>query len=282
MSILPSVQRGPCPEGEAPSDELLLATVVSDLSSDLGCQRPLGKSGALMSPCKGWAGLRGWEGGRPPRSPFPAPPVLREETRASIPHWAPCRLMLQLPPRPGTPLSVGGSHGYNGEGGTGPLRLSAGPHQSFPAVWTRTRTATHRSWPSPSVCAGAASAPGPAGRQQRSTPCRCTRACWCCAASPAPWTRPGRPPLGPLPSTWSPSGCPSAAPVSCPGWYGDHWPQRSPCAVGRGHLSDWTAGITLQRGPLVFMCIYWLFICPGWACFCPGSLGGYQDSKPPV
>lgn len=176
----------------------------------------------------------------------------------------------------------GAATGYNREGGTGLLRLSGGPHQPLPAVWTRTRTATHRSWPSLSVCAGAASVPGPAARQRRSTLCRCTRACWCCAASPAPWTHPGCPRPGPLPSTWSPSECPSAAPASCPGWYGDHRPQRSPrCGQGSPPRLD-SGELSAERAPPIY--VYLLAIYMPWVALLllprvPGRVPGLQASS---
>lgn len=162
-----------------------------------------------------------------------------------------------------------GSRGVQQGGRNGLLRLPTGPHQSSPAVWTRMRTATHRSWPSLSVCAGAASAPGPAARQPRSTPCRCTRACWCCAAGPAPWMHPGRPRPGPLPSTWSPSECPSAAPASCPGWYGDHRPQPPLCC---GITSRLDSGDLCREGPS-YLCVFIGYLY---------ALGGYQGSMPLV
>lgn len=83
------------------------------------------------------------------------------------------------------------------------------PYTCVPTGSTRTRTATHGSWRWLSACAGAASTPGPARRRPPSTPCRCSRACPCSAAGPAP--------PAPSRSTPSSSGCPWAAPASCPG-----------------------------------------------------------------
>lgn len=149
-----------------------------------------------------------------------------------------------------------GSH-RGKEGHAPPPGSGAGPHPSVPAASTQTRAATRRSWLLLSACARAALAPGPAERQPHSTLSHCTRACWYYAASPALGTPRGHPHRGPSPSTLSPSACPLAAPASCPGWHDDCQPQLSPHrAMGRDHLPDWTVGISLWRGPLLFMCIY--------------------------
>lgn len=132
---------------------------------------------------------------------------------------------------------------------------------SVPAAWTPTRAATRRSWPSPSACAGAASTPRRAGRRPRSALCRCCRACWSSAAGPARGTPRGCPRPGPSPSTRSSSACPSAAPASCPGRHSDQRPWLSSPALGGSPPQTGQSG-SLQRGPLLFMCIYWLFICP--------------------
>lgn len=133
---------------------------------------------------------------------------------------------------------------------------------SVPAAWTPMRAATRRSWPSPSACAGAASAPGRAERRPRSTPCRCSRRCWCSDASPARAMPRGCPRPGPSPSTRSSSACPWAAPASCPGRHSDRRPWLSWWHRG-GHGSPPQTGQlgSLRRGSLLFMSIYWLFIC---------------------
>ena len=147
-----------------------------------------------------------------------------------------------------TPQALGPECIWLGRGAWGgreaPSRLSDTP--LVPAVWTRTRAATHRSWPSPSACAGAVSAPRRAARRPHSTQCRWSRASWCYAAGPAPGMPRGCPRLGPSPSMLSSSACLWAAPASCPGRPGE-------CRL---------APELASREALLFMCIYWLFMCP--------------------
>ncbi|EHH31934.1 hypothetical protein EGK_13102 [Macaca mulatta] len=126
---------------------------------------------------------------------------------------------------------------------------TSAPSHPGDTVWTQTRTAIHKSWPSPSACAEAASTHGPAARQLRSTPCGCSRVCWCCAAGPAPTTARGSPRPGPSPSTPSSFACLSAVPACCPGQC-----DRRGCGAPR--LDTWAP----QRAPPIYVYLL-LFIC---------------------
>lgn len=168
-------------------------------------------------------------------------------------HYPPCYRMPQLSLRLAAPECMGG---HRGEGGTYPRGSGAGPHPSVPAAWTQTRTATRRSWLLLSACARAASAPGQDVRRLRLTLSRCTRACWCCAASPVLGMPRGHPHPEPSPSTLSPSACLLAAPASCPGWHDDCQLQlsSSPRDHGRGSPPRLDSGdLSVERAPPIYV-----------------------------
>lgn len=151
----------------------------------------------------------------------------------------------------------------------GPDRAAdRGLTRSVPTVWTRTRAATRRSWPSPSVCAGAVSAPGRAGRRLPSTRCRCCRACWCSAAGPAPGTPRGCPRQGPSPSTPSSSVYPSVAPVSCPGPRSDLAPRCIHLCWGAWLPPRLDIGGLAKEGPS-YLCVFIVYLFAPWV---PGQV----------